>query len=164
MSVKALELCIALLQLTVALIVTVPLVVFLCAIITLSHQTLRNKLFSSTQSSSLTTAIYSGRVSHTRYQPVEHSFSYPLFFCLLDLSEVKKLFKGNIPLMWPLTCFINFRDKDHLKNGEGKLKPDGFDRRSQLGDTLSPRIRQLVKERTNGSFVPSEGKIGNLSF
>lgn len=151
------ELCVALLQLTGALIVTVPLGVFLCAVITLTHQTIRYKVSSSsTAASLLTTAIYSGRVSHTRFQPVKHSFAYPLFFCLLDLSEVKKLFKGNIPLMWPLTYFINFRDEDHLKNGEGKLVPDEFDRRSRLGDSLSPRIRQLVKERTNGSFVPSK--------
>ena len=84
---------------------------------------------------------------------------------MLDLSEVEKLFKGHLPLMWPLTYFINFRDDDHLKNGEGKLSPvpgkrDPFDRRSQLlGDCLSPRIRELIKERTNGAFVPSEGEI-----
>jgi len=182
MSLSLRELCVALLQLIGALIVTVPLVTFLMASITWIHQTIRytvtKVLQSSSPSSSLatatttatttTTAIYTGRVSHTRFQPVKHCFSYPLFFCLLDLSEVEKLFKGHLPLMWPLTYFINFRDDDHLKNGEGKLSPvpvsspgkrDPFKRRSQLlGDCLSPRIRQLIKERTNGAFVPSEGE------
>lgn len=147
------------LQLALAIILTVFCGTFLLAAITAIHQTIRCKISKTTHPSNMTTAVYIGRVSHTRFQPVKHSFSYPLFFCLLDLSEVKRMFKGHIPLMWPLNYLINFRDSDHLKNGEGKISSGAIDPRAHVGDTLSPRIRQLVKERTKGKFVPSEGEI-----
>jgi hypothetical protein len=88
--------------------------------------------------SAVNTALYCGRVAHTRFEPVIHSFSYPLFFCLVDLSEVDTLFgnekefhsdgsgvRGNGSdgggMLWPLNILMTFRDEDHLKNGEGLL-------------------------------------------
>lgn len=38
--------------------------------------------------------IYVGKVSHKRYAPVFHGFSYPLFMMYLDLKELPFLFKS----------------------------------------------------------------------
>ena len=100
----------------------------------------------------IATALYCGRVSHTRYVPVKHSFSYPLFFCLLDLEEEASLFHGKRPILWPLSLIMNFHHDDHLKNGEG-LTDEGTSEQS-----LSDRIRRLVFERTGGKCTISSGE------
>lgn len=33
-------------------------------------------------------ALYEGRIRHRRFEPIEHSFSYPLFLIYLDLEEL----------------------------------------------------------------------------
>lgn len=102
------------------------------------------------------TALYCGRVSHTRFQPIIHSFSYPLFFCLVDLSEVKDLFYNKWSKLWPLSFLMTFKDEDHLKNGEGLISSSD----DENDNSLSRRIRRLVSERTNGKCNPTpEQKI-----
>ena len=157
-----------------AIILIVGITTILLAVITWIHQTIRTKASGdpSMAVTAMTSAIFSGRVSHIRFQPKRHSFAYPLFFCLLDLTEVKTLFKGNgkghLPLMWPLNYLFHFREEDHLKNGEGLVQEEEQEQASSAShddskfeDTLSPRIRRLVKERTNGKFIPSKGEKWN---
>lgn len=36
--------------------------------------------------------IYSGHVWHARFKPTAHRFSYPIFYCLLDLDELDVAF------------------------------------------------------------------------
>lgn len=36
--------------------------------------------------------IYSGHVWHARFKPTVHRFSYPIFYCLLDLDELDEAF------------------------------------------------------------------------
>lgn len=36
--------------------------------------------------------IYAGHVWHTRFKPTFHHFSYPIFYCLLDLDELEVAF------------------------------------------------------------------------
>ncbi len=120
--------------------------------------------------SSLNTALYCGRVSHTRFQPIVHSFSYPLFFCLLDLSEVDLLFNNksegggtsSSSLLWPLNLLMTFRERDHLKNGEGLafLNDNGMEKEQDEDKfkDISSRIIQLVSEKTNGKCTPSPGE------
>ena len=97
----------------------------------------------------LETALYTGRVSHARFHPTIHSFSYPLFFTCLNLKESSLLFGGNKSgkkaLLWPLTYVVNFLEEDHLKNGEGLV-----DATTKEDNSLHTRICRLVKERTNG--------------
>jgi len=38
-----------------------------------------------------TSAIYEGTIRHRRFEPVEHSFRYPLFLMYLDLSELPQV-------------------------------------------------------------------------
>jgi len=95
--------------------------------------------------SDLETALFSGRVSHTRFQPATHAFSYPLFFCCLDLNEVDRIFRGTSNL-WPLSLLMQFRDCDHLKNGEGVEE--------NADNSIHSRICRLVSERTKGKCTP----------
>jgi len=133
--------------------------------------------------STINTALYCGRVSHTRYKPLVHAFAYPLFYCLLDLSEVDTLFNNNSHghghgrgdkntgehqhqgergILWPLNILMTFRDEDHLKNGEGlkKSTSTSIDDNEDEDNTLFDRVRRLVSERTGGKCNPSsEQKI-----
>jgi len=121
--------------------------------------------------SEYTTALYSGRVSHIRYHPAIHSFSYPLFFFCLDLKEVDGLFLSNNASLWPLSLFMQFRPEDHLKNEEG-LKLSDAANMSMCGELdkidLSTRIRNLIFERTNGKYKPSSDQtillVTHLSY
>ncbi len=149
-----------------AVVSVIPIMTLCLATLTYLHQMIRGKEVQN----NIYTALFCGRVSHTRYQPIKHGFAYPLFYCLLDLAEVQKLFRttrgkggllSSLPLLWPLTYFMTFRDEDHLKNGEGLEEKeagieDGVDNGD--GDMLGPRIRKLVSERTDGKFTPSKGK------
>lgn len=166
----------------VLILVSVPLAIFLLAVIAWFQQRIRgvgvwdnrcnkskndddNNCIEPSCSSRCTSAIYCGRVSHTRFRPVKHGFSYPLFFCLLDLKEVPKLFRGKWPLLWPLNYIVNFREQDHLKNEEGM---SAFPKHNNDKDVvvvqddeenecpLIPRLRRLVQERTGGKFVPGQ--------
>lgn len=131
---------------------------FFLAIITRLRQIIIRSLSSSAGkddiSSNGNTALYTGRVSHTRYKPVLHSFSYPLFFCLLDLSEIEA-FRSQL---WPLNMLMAFREEDHLKNGEGLSKDE------KDTNIIESRIRRLVSQRTGGKCYPAPGKTIFLSF
>lgn len=35
--------------------------------------------------------IYYGRVWHVRFKPTVHQFTYPVFYCLLDLDELERV-------------------------------------------------------------------------
>ena len=35
-------------------------------------------------------AVYEGSVRHRRFEPIEHSFRYPLFLMYLDLDELPR--------------------------------------------------------------------------
>ena len=39
-------------------------------------------------------ALYTGRLSHHRYAPREHRFSYRLFMLYVDLAELDEVFRG----------------------------------------------------------------------
>ena len=131
---------------------------FFLAIITRLRQIIIRSLSSSAGkddiSSNGNTALYTGRVSHTRYKPVLHSFSYPLFFCLLDLSEIEA-FRSQL---WPLNMLMAFREEDHLKNGEGLSKDE------KDTNIIESRIRRLVSQRTGGKCYPAPGKTIFVSF
>ena len=63
------------------------------------------------------TLIYQGSIYHRRLVPVEHAFTYPVFFFAFDLDRIKetKLFHHNrrgILALW---------DRDHLDDAPGTL-------------------------------------------
>ena len=87
-------------------------------------------------------ALYVGRVWHTRFLPIKHSFTYPIFIFGLNLNEIyhtessdtstttasKKETSHNDDIacrfhsmLWPLSLIVSFNPNDHLKNGEGNI-------------------------------------------
>ena len=75
--------------------------------------------------SMINSALYTGRVWHTRLHPKKHAFTYPIFMFALDLEELAE-FRNTL---WPLsTWLVKFRETDHLKNGEGIMGNNNQDR------------------------------------
>lgn len=93
----------------------------------------------------LNSALYTGNVWHTRFHPKRHAFTYPIFMFSLDLEELDIFHE----ILWPLSWLVNFREKDHLKNGEGITKSD------QGKCDLAQRIMRLVADKTNNKFMPT---------
>jgi DUF1365 family protein len=92
-------------------------------------------------------ALYVGKVWHTRFHPKVHAFSYPIFMFALDLEEVDSL----ADRLWPLNVIMSFRETDHLINGEGLLEKT----ETNTSNSLANRILRLVAEKTNQKFQPS---------
>lgn len=103
--------------------------------------------------SNISTSIFRGSVFHIRHKPTVHSFSYPLFFSVVDLDEANPLFGNDVYTvgadegrgkLWPLSKLMMLRDVDHLKNGEGITE-------SKMS-SMKERIGNLIYERTNGKL------------
>lgn len=88
-------------------------------------------------------AMYSGRVSHSRMQPKKHSFSYPIFMMLVDLEDD---FQN---VLFPLSSIMSLRPADHYKNNEGS--PESISNHKSLLE----RTFSLVAQRTEQKFKPS---------
>ena len=88
-----------------------------------------------------------GRVWHTRFRPVKHAFTYPLFMFGIELDE-EHMFAQHL---WPLSLIMNFSPRHHLCNGEGMTDDD----KNKNNKLLRERIYTLVKERTNGYLQPT---------
>jgi DUF1365 family protein len=95
-------------------------------------------------------ALYTGRVWHSRFQPAKHSFTYPMLMFGLDLSTLPQLLDS----LWPLapTC-IQWSDEDHLKNGEGLCLFNDADEATD--NSVPARVLRLVAQRTQNAFVPT---------
>eukprot|EP00903_Cladosiphon_okamuranus_P008379 g8057.t1 len=90
--------------------------------------------------------IYAGRVWHARFKPTAHRFTYPIFYCLVDLDELDVAFPW---YLWPvgsarLPALARFRSSDHLKEkgagcvgagvcGDGSGGANDHDRNAVIG-------------------------------
>lgn len=81
----------------------------------------------------LESCIYVGKVSHKRYAPVFHGFSYPLFMMYLDLKELPFLFKSFWCWSYQRWNIASFFRKDYADG-------QGFD--------LDSTIRNIVQKET----------------
>jgi DUF1365 family protein len=71
------------------------------------------------QTQPLSSGLYVGWVRHRRTAQVNHGFRYRLFYCLIDVAELPRLFSGR--RMWGLERWApaSFRRADYLgQNGE----------------------------------------------
>lgn len=96
-------------------------------------------------------ALYEGKVRHSRLAPRPHDFTYRLFMLYLDLGELPELFRrrwfwsvGRRNLAW-------FRRSDYLGPAEQPLKEAVLDRVEQeLGRRPQGPVRMLSHVRTFG--------------
>lgn len=77
--------------------------------------------------------IYSGRVSHHRFQPKAHGFNYGLFMMYLDLDELPGLFRPFLLWSAERPALAWFRRQDHM---------------GEQNKTLKQSIRDLIRNET----------------
>ena len=58
--------------------------------------------------------IFEGRVRHSRYKPIEHRFSYRLFYMYLDLQELPQVFENRWFWSTNRRALARFRREDHI--------------------------------------------------
>ena len=93
----------------------------------------------------MNSAIYAGQVSHRRFSPVMHEFSYKLFMMYIDLQELPWLFKKYRLWSFEKANLASFKSTDHYQE-------------SGLG--LEASIRRYVQTQT-GNYP--EGDIRLLT-
>ena len=96
-------------------------------------------------------AIYTGRLSHRRFAPREHQFSYRLFMMYVDLAELDQLFLGR--WLWSVRrpALAWLRRADYI--GDAKLPIDTVVRErvaAQTGVRPAGPIRMLTHLRYFG--------------
>lgn len=69
----------------------------------------------------MNSAIYAGRVVHTRLRPKRHKLSYRVFALLLDLNEIDGLAQRLRLLGHNRAAMFSFYDRDH-GDGDGRLQ------------------------------------------
>ncbi|OEU19440.1 DUF1365-domain-containing protein [Fragilariopsis cylindrus CCMP1102] len=100
----------------------------------------------------INSALYTGRVWHTRLHPKKHAFTYPIFMFALDLEELAE-FRNTL---WPLsTWLVKFRETDHLKNGEGIMGNNNQDRSRSPPQSHENKTNYSIAEKTNSKFQPT---------
>lgn len=67
-------------------------------------------------------ALYRGRVTHTRLKPIRHRLGYRIFMLLLDLDELPALSKRLWAFGHNRAGLISFFDRDHGDGSPGTLK------------------------------------------
>ena len=58
--------------------------------------------------------IFEGRVRHSRFKPIEHRFTYRLFYMYLDLQELPKVFENRWFWSTSRRALARFRREDHV--------------------------------------------------
>jgi uncharacterized protein len=84
-----------------------------------------------------------GRVTHRRFQPVEHRFNFPLMMLYLDLAELPRLFQGRWLWSAEHPAFAWFRRADYLGPRELSLD-EAIRTRVQAATGQRPRGRVCV--------------------
>lgn len=84
---------------------------------------------SETQDSSNSTesAIYSGWIRHRRFEPIKHSFTYPIFMLYLDLDEISTLFRKKWYCSVERFNVVSFKRQDFFKPEQESLKQSVID-------------------------------------
>lgn len=65
--------------------------------------------------------LYEGRVKHSRAEPVDHRFSYRVFYAYLDLGELDRVFRGRWFWSTKRRALARFRRSDHFGSPDEPL-------------------------------------------
>ena len=71
----------------------------------------------------MNSAIYSGTVRHRRFSPVEHRFSYGVYYLWLDLDELETLDRTTPGFAHNRAAPFSFHDRDHGPRDGTPLRP-----------------------------------------
>jgi DUF1365 family protein len=67
-------------------------------------------------------ALYHGTLVHSRREPAEHAFRYPVSYFLLDLDEVPELERRLRLFSWNHRNLVTLHDRDHFDDDGRTLK------------------------------------------
>ena len=70
-----------------------------------------------------TSALYEGRVTHTRHFPRRHRFSYRVWYALLDLDELERLDRSVPGFAVDRPGLVSFHARDHGPRDGSPLRP-----------------------------------------
>lgn len=99
----------------------------------------------------LRSAIYCGRVAHTRRAPIEHSFTYRHFLLRVDLDELEQLFTGRWLWSKEAPNVASFRRADFLGPRDVPLAEAVRDRvDAELGRRPAGRVELMMQPRLFG--------------
>jgi len=96
-------------------------------------------------------ALYLGRVGHTRHGEVSHRFLYRSWWMLVDLDELPALDRGVRGFGWNRRAAVSFHDEDHGARDGSALRPWIEERCAQAGiDLEGGPVRVLAHPRVLG--------------
>ncbi len=94
-------------------------------------------------------AIYTGRVSHTRLVPKYHSFDYKVYMMYIDLDELDRVFKGAFCWSARRPALAWFRRKDFLGDNSESIKNE---------------VKKYIRRDTGNDFNGSVRVLANLRY
>lgn len=101
----------------------------------------------------LNSRIYVGEVSHKRFTPREHHFSYNIFFLAIDLDEIEKLSELGRWFKRDKFAPLSFRCSDYLDHKNTINKQLVWQKVAQLGgDNLAGRVMFIGQMRCFGIY------------
>jgi len=98
-------------------------------------------------------ALYAGTISHTRYIPKVHGFSYPFFMYYLDLEEMEKGVHFGKWFSSMRSALSRFKREDYLGNADTPLAEAVKQKMLQLtGKKVEGKVFGLMNMRTLGLY------------
>jgi cyclopropane-fatty-acyl-phospholipid synthase len=97
--------------------------------------------FRSSTAANFTSKLLLGKVGHARLNPVSHSFSYPIRYLMLDLSELHILDVGLLGFGYNRFDVCSIYDDDYLGKGKG---------------TILDKVKELTQKKTG---ITDIGKV-----
>lgn len=99
-------------------------------------------------------ALYRGRVQHTRLTPVEHRFAYGHGMLALDLDELEQVFAGLPYASLERPNLVSFRRRDYLGDAD-----------VPLADAVRARGREALPELREGPItLLTQPRVLGLAF
>lgn len=96
-------------------------------------------------------AIYRGRLAHTRMAPKRHQFDYPVYMVYIDLAELPEPFGRTRLFSVDRPAPARFKRRDYLGDADVPLEDSVREVvREQTGDSINGPIRLLTNLRTFG--------------
>lgn len=72
----------------------------------------------------MNSCLYQSRVAHARLAPSRHAFEYMVFYCWIDLDELRDLDRKSSLFAVNRRGLYSFHESDHLQSSPGNLKTD----------------------------------------
>lgn len=88
--------------------------------------------------------IFTGRVVHQRLTPVQHGFSYPLYFYGFDLDELPHLEAETRMFAYNRRGVVSIFDRDYLVHGPGSIKEKLIAFLKERASLPSPAAIELI--------------------